>query len=155
MKKIIALAVLFVFVFTNTVWATGACVFASIETYGSSTKNQKKSIDFTCTSDASGIAAFSFVPATYGVKGWYLYNVTTDPDGTSAPTADYDITCLATGENVCGTLLGDRSATARQTVSISPATLGFHITDGTIAFTFANITSNPGIFVMTLRFAEN
>jgi hypothetical protein len=153
MRSLILVALFCVLLATN-VYATGACVYTSTDT-DTAGREIRRMITFTCTSDAGGIAAYSFNPKTYGVKGWFLYNITTDPDGTSAPTNLYDITLLATGEDIAGGLLIDRSATLRQTVTIAPTTLGYHMIDGIIVFTFANITSNPGIFTLRLRCTTN
>ena len=155
MKKIFAALIILLVIGCGQVWATGACVHTSTDTITVLNENQRKVVTLTCTSDGSGIAAYTFTPATFGVRGWYLYAVSTDPDGTSAPTNSYDITCLRGGEDICGTLLGDRSSTLTQTVAMAPTTLGYHMADSAIAFTFANITSNPGIFVMKLYWTTN
>jgi hypothetical protein len=138
----------------SEVFATGSCVKTNVEDGYMDGAHQRRYITLTCTGDGT-IGAYSFNPAAQGVRFWYLYNITTDPDGTSAPTVDYDITLLATGEDIAGGLLADRSATARQTVAICPTTLGYHMNDGTIAITFANQTASPSIIVMTLRFTKN
>jgi len=114
---------------------------------------ERRYVALTCTGDGS-ITAYSFDPAAFGVRGWYLYNVTTDP-GSSAPTAAYDITLVIAGEDIAGGLLADRSATATQTVLMAPTTLGYHMTDTAFAITFANQTANPSTIVMKLRFTNN
>lgn len=155
MRKAAAAIIILLF-WVTLAGATGSCVFTSMEKIQIDAKTQRIYVTHTCTSDGSGIAAYTFAPSTYGVtKGWYWYNITTDPDGTSAPTDSYDITALVTGEDVAGGLLADRSSTLRQTVSIAPPTLNYYMVDGSIVFTFANITSNPGVFVMTNRFSSN
>lgn len=154
MKKGLLVGLVLV-LWATMVHATGSCVLTSVEKVQIDSRAQRVYVTHTCTSDAGGIAAYTFNPVTYGVRGWYWYNITTDPDGTSAPTNLYDITALVSGEDVAGSLLGDRSSTARQTVVIAPTTLGYHMADGNIVFAFTNITSNPGIFVMTNRFTSN
>lgn len=157
MKKLLSSLIIIVAVLlAGQVWATGACVqTGNTETIRVNGEPVRKVITFTCTSDGSGIAAYTFTPATFGVRGWYLYAVSTDPDGTSAPTNSYDITFVRGGEDIAGSLLIDRSSTLTQTVAIAPTTLGYHMADGAIAFTFANITSNPGIFVMKTYWTAN
>jgi len=151
MKKVL-LALAFVVLVASSVMAAGSCVVTSSELVYGNNSIQKKIVKLTCTGDGS-IAAYSFNPGTFGVRGWYLYSVTTDPG--TAPTADYDITLLVNGEDIAGSLLIDRSATLTQTVAIAPTTLGFHLADEAIAITFANNTANPSVIVMTLKFTDN
>jgi hypothetical protein len=149
MKRIflVLIAVLFM---AATSYAAGSCVQTNWSGPGI---KDRKIIELTCTGDGS-IAAYSFNPWTFGVVGWYLYSVTTDP-GSPAPTADYDITLLVNGEDIAGSLLLDRSATLTQTVVIAPTTLGYYLAKDTIAITFANNTANPSTIVLTLRFVAN
>jgi len=151
MKKVL-LALAFVVLMASSVWAAGSCVVKSNELVYGTNSIQKKIVKLTCTGDGS-IAAYSFDPGAFGVRGWYLYSVTTDPG--TAPTADYDITLLVNGEDIAGSLLIDRSATLTQTVAIAPTTLGFHLADEAIAITFANNTANPSVIVLTLKFTDN
>jgi len=152
MKRILFLAVAFVLLACQITLAAGSCVRTSTETVNVLNSGQRKIITLTCTGDGT-IAAYSFNPVTYGVRGWYLYNVTTNPG--TAPTADYDITLMVDSEDVAGGLLANRSATATQTVQISPATLGYHMADATMAITFADETASPSVIVMKLRFTAN
>jgi hypothetical protein len=110
-------------------------------------------VTLTCTGDGS-ITAFSFAPATYDVKGWFLYTVTTDP-GSSAPTDLYDITLVVNGEDVAGGLLADRSTSATQTRIMTYPTIGYPIMNETMAITFADNTANPSTIVLKLNFVEN
>ena len=151
MKKVL-LALAFVVLMASSVMAAGSCVLKSSELVYGNNSIQKKIVKLTCTGDGS-ITAYSFDPGTFGVRGWYLYSVTTDPG--TAPTADYDITLLVNGEDIAGGLLGDRSATATQTVAIAPTTLGYPILDEAIAITFANNSANPSVIVLTLKFTNN
>lgn len=132
--------------------AAGSCVVTAQEKVAIDGKQQRTYLTLTCTGDGS-ISAFSLVPNTYGIRGWYLYNVTTDPG--TAPTADYDITLVVAGEDVAGGRLADRSATDTQTVAISDSTRGYHMMDGTMVLTFANNSANPSVIVVTLRFTSN
>jgi hypothetical protein len=152
MKRIV-LAISFVLLACQIVWAAGSCIPTQTESVNINGKITRKYIELTCTGDGS-IAAYNFSPSTYGVKGWYLYSITTNP-GTAAPTADYDITLMVNGEDIAGGLLADRSATATQTVLIAPTTLGYHMAGDTIAITFANQTANPSTISIKLRFSEN
>ena len=153
MKKVLAgFIVVLVLGFMGEVFAAGSCVKSTVEKVNvANGKAFRQYITLTCTGDGT-IAAYSFVPSTEGVKGWYLYNVTTDPDGTSAPTADYDITLVVGGEDIAGGKLANRSDTATQTVAIAPTTQGYYMADGTMVITFANETASPSIIVMKLRF---
>ena len=154
MKKLVSVLVFVGLIFiTSMAQAAGSCVLTSTENVTIQNQTHRKYITLTCTGDGS-IGAYSFVPSTTGVKGWYLYNITTDP-GASAPTADYDITLMVDGEDIAGGLLANRSTSATQTVVLAPTTLGYHMADGTMLITFANQTANPSTIVMTLRFTTN
>jgi hypothetical protein len=153
MKKAIMLVVLILWLMVNTLcYGANGCSVTNKEQV-SVPGGQRYFYTLICTGDGS-ITPFSFDPDTYGVKGWYLYNITTDP-GTSAPTAAYDITLMVDGEDVAGGLLADRSTSATQTVQLSPTTLGYHMVDRIMDVTFADETANPSTIVMTLRFTSN
>ena len=148
MKKIFLVIILLIFI-TTSAWGAGSCVLTSSDMV----KPDRKEFVLTCTGDGT-IAAYTLTPAEWGLKGWFLYSVTTDP-GTSAPTADYDITLVVNGEDVSGGLLEDRSATATETVVICPITKGWHIAGDAMAVTFANEIANPSTIVVTLRYVNN
>lgn len=153
MKKLF-LVVASILVTASFAWGAGSCVPSSTETIDVlSGKEKRKVVTLTCTGDGS-IAAYSFSPITYGVQGWYLYHVKTNP-GTSAPTDEYDITLMVDGEDIAGGLLADRSATATQTVLIAPATRGYEMLTETMAITFTNNAANPSVIVLTLKFTSN
>ena len=161
MRKISLFIMVFLMI-ASEAWSAGSCVITSntrvpIPTIAEANDVQRQYVVLTCTGDSSNgsITAYSFVPATFGVKGWYLYNVTTDPDGSHAPTADYDITLLVGGEDIAGSLLLDRSTSATQTVAIAPTTQGYPMADGTMAITFENQNAASAVVVMTLRFTTN
>jgi hypothetical protein len=151
MKKVL-LALAFVVLVASSVMAAGSCVVTSSGLIYGTSSIQKKLVKLTCTGDGS-ITAYSFDPGTFGVRGWYLYSVTTDPG--TAPTNAYDITLVVNGEDIAGGLLADRSSTATQTVAIAPTTIGYTIMDEIMAITFANNTDNPSVIVMTLKFTDN
>lgn len=154
MKRIfLTLAILLMW--TGYAFGAGSCVFTSKQAfYGDTGKVEKVIVRLTCTGDGS-ITAYSFDAKTFDVLGFYLYSVTTDP-GTSAPTADYDITLVVDSEDIAGGLLADRSTSATQTKVICPTNIGYHIMDSNdIAITFANETANPSTIVMDLEFVKN
>jgi hypothetical protein len=154
MKKILQGFVLFMLLAVcSQAFAAGSCTVTGNETVEINGTKQRKYIELTCTGDGS-ITAFNFSPATYGVRGWYLYNVTTNP-GTSAPTDNYDITLVSDGEDIAGGSLANRSTSVTQTVQLSPATLGYHMADEIMAVTIANNTANPSTIVLTFRFTSN
>jgi P pilus assembly chaperone PapD len=153
MKRLIGIIAVILILVASQVFAAGSCVVSSTEKVVIDSKTQRVYVTLTCTGDGT-IAAYSFNPVTFGVRGWYLYNVTTNP-GASAPTDNYDITLVSDSEDIAGGLLADRSTSATQTVAIAPTTLGYHMSDGIIAITFANETANPSTIVMTLRFSSN
>jgi hypothetical protein len=138
----------------GSVMAAGSCIqYGEIVDVPIQGNVQRKYITFDCTGDGT-IAAYSFNPKTFGVWGWYLYNVTTNP-GSSAPTAAYDITLVVDGETISGTLLNDRSATLTQTVAIAPTTIGYFMMDDVMTINFADQTANPSTIRMKLRFITN
>lgn len=141
------------FVYSGVAYAAGSCTRTSKELIQVEGRTQRIYITLTCTGDGS-IAAYSFDPTAEGVRGMYLYNVTTNP-GTAAPTNLYDITLVTEGEDIAGTLLNNRSDTATETVAIAPTTKGYHMTDQAISITFANEAANPSTIVMKLRFTVN
>jgi hypothetical protein len=148
MKKILLSIILLAF-FASSAWGAGSCVLTSTDM----AKPDRKDFVLTCTGDGT-IAAYTLTPAEWGLKGWFLYSVTTDP-GTSAPTAAYDITLVVNGEDVAGGLLADRSATATETVVICPTTKSWHIAGDAMAVTFADETANPSTVVVRLRYINN
>jgi hypothetical protein len=154
MKKIFV-AMMMLFIWTSYAFGAGSCVFTSKQAfYGESGNIDKVIVRLTCTGDGS-ITAYSFDAKTFDVLGFYLYSVTTDP-GTSAPTDNYDITLVVSGEDVSGGLLADRSTSATQTKIICPENIGYHIMDNNdVAITFANNTANPSTIVMDLEFVKN
>lgn len=149
MKRILWVAIALMF-YASTSFAAGSCIRTNTAQPG---VKDRKIIELTCTGDGT-IAAYTVNPAEFNMVGWYLYSVTTDP-GTSAPTADYDITLMVNGEDITGSLLLNRSASATQTVIIAPSTLGYHLAKDPIVITFANETANPSTIVLTLRFIAN
>lgn len=153
MKRFLCLLLLILLAAPALAEAAGSCALTSVESITIDTRTQRKFITLTCTGDGT-ITAYSLNPITHGIRGWYLYNVTTNP-GSSAPTAAYDITLLVDSEDVAGGKLADRSASATQTVLIADSTIGYFMMDGTMAITFANETANPSTIVMVLRFTSN
>jgi len=154
MKKLLSVVIIMGLCFlTSIAWSAGSCALTSTENITINNVIQRKYITLTCTGDGS-IAAYSFSPSARGVRGWYLYSITTDP-GTPAPTDNYDITLVVAGEDVAGGLLANRSTSATQTVQISPTTLGYQMMDEVMAITFANNAANPSTVVMKLRFTIN
>ena len=152
MKKILV-AMMMLFLWTSYAFGAGSCVFTSKQAFMGDAGIDKVIVRLTCTGDGS-ITAYSFDSKTFDVLGFYLYSVTTDPG--TAPTADYDITLVVSGEDIAGGLLADRSATATQTKVICPTNLGYHIMDNNdMAITFANNTANPSVIVMDLEFVKN
>ena len=154
MKRIL-LAISIVILYASSAFGAGSCVYTSKQAFfGDTGKVDKVIVKLTCTGDGS-ITAYSFDAKTFDVLGFYLYSVTTDP-GSSAPTDNYDITLVASGEDIAGGLLADRSTSATQTKVICPANIGYHIMDSEdIAITFANNTANPSTIVIDLEFVKN
>lgn len=135
MKKILA-AFICVLLCAGLVYGAGTCV-ETVSTY----KDGDFMLTWTCTGDASD----GTLPATTSnfrgnnIDG-YIYQVVTDP-GTTAPTASYDITITdASGADIMGGVLADRSATAsEQAVPKIGALYGPRRVNGTMTL---NVTNN-------------
>jgi len=66
------------------------------------------------TSGANGDANLFTCPTDLDITGW-IHEIETDPDGTTVPTASYDITLLnANGRDVAGGALANRSNSATE-----------------------------------------
>jgi len=105
MKKVF-LAIAFVLMTVSMGWCAESCVQA-LQAGG-----EINVLQMTWTTDSSG--NFTATDTAYPIEG-YLMLVETDPDGTAAPTAAYDITLKNTnGVDVMGGALSDRSATATE-----------------------------------------
>lgn len=117
---------------------------------GSGKAIQKISVSW--TSDASGNA-----DQTINLFG-YLLKAVTDPDGTDAPTDNYDITLVQNGIDMAGGVLSDRD-TANNEVAYGIAKNGTDIASappflvGDHTFTVAN-AGNAKSGLCVLYFAE-
>ena len=72
------------------------------------------------TADTDGSFSETDITDASVYRGWYISHITTVPDGTVAPTANYDIVIgTATGlSDVTGGALADRSATDAERVAL-------------------------------------
>lgn len=135
MKKILA-GFICVLLCAGLVWGAGTCV-ETVSTY----KDGDFMLTWTCTGDASD---GTFPATTSNFRGnnidGYVYMVVTDP-GTPSPTASYDITITdASGVDIMGGELADRSATAsEQVVPKIDGLYGARRVNGTITL---NVTNN-------------
>lgn len=88
-----------------------------------------EAITISWTADGSGNYTESF-----GLNG-QVVKVVTNPDGSSAPSADYDVTVIdGDGVDVLNGDLGDRHTSTSE--SVVPDPLAYHI--GDVTFTVAN-----------------
>jgi hypothetical protein len=73
-------------------------------------------VAWTSSADTNGGADLFTCVTDIDITGW-IHEIETDPDGTTAPTAAYDITLInANGRDVAGGALANRSATATEIV---------------------------------------
>lgn len=85
-------------------------VTVSKEVIGGNPVKTVQKVSVSWTSDASGNA-----DTTLNLFG-YLLKAVTDPDGTAAPTDNYDITIVQNGVDMAGGVLADRSTSNNQVV---------------------------------------
>ena len=91
-KGILALSAILLLLAVNS-WAAGT-INQSIDTQFLEKSKVALVVTFTCTADASDgsfPATATSTDITNAIKGYYLYKLITNP-GTTAPTANYDIT---------------------------------------------------------------
>jgi len=100
----------------------------AITPFGGGDEVLELTIDWTATTggaSTTSTADIDFMTQTVSevIKGRYLVEVQTVPDGTTAPTASYDVAINdANGEDIMDGGLADRSATAAE--SVFPASDG-------------------------------
>lgn len=101
--------------------------------------------------DAGTIPNVTITPATYGIEGWYLYSVETNP-GSTAPTDNYDITILdADGKDLCGSLCLNRDVTNTELVLAGLGGFGFPVVRGPLTLVLAGnvVESSTGTIIIT------
>lgn len=137
MKKIL-LACLMVLLWSSVVMAAGS---ACVVTYDNSVP--MSSVTFTCTGDdANGTFPNT---TTVPIRGWIIL-AETNP-GSTGPTNAYDIVLnTASGVDVMGGSMGDRSSTA--TERAVPAVSGW--IDGTLTQVVTNASVNSATFTNTI-----
>lgn len=116
---------------------------------------QRTVVTLTCTADASAATfpSFTLNPATYGITGWYLYSVETNP-GTTAPTDDYDIAITdADGFDVAGGLLANRDTANTEKVYLG--SVGYPVIDGSWTLAITGNSINSAVIVIRLTFTAN
>lgn len=120
---------------------------------------KKRAITITWTADDgtpdAAVSSITIDPATYGIRGWYWYQTETDP-GATAPTAAYDIAVTdASGVDVSGGLLANRSATDSERVNMGIQANGFPVIRDTWTWALTNNTDNNATGTCTLIFVED
>lgn len=155
MKKIFGLVFICFLLLCSRVWGvTGTCVdnFAN-GVYPSQNNGDTFQIVFTWLGNSAG----GLVPTTANsiFVNAYVKKVVTDPG--TAPAADYDITLIdsATGLDMMGAKLADRSATATQcvrpydTITTTYPEEGIWV-QGTLTLTITNQTENSATGTVTI-----
>ena len=116
-------------------------------------KVSRKVITIAWTGAAAGgaIDAITVNAQTYGIEGWYLYSVETNP-GTTAPTDDYDIVINdADGLDIAGGLLANRDSSVTEMVNLRAAATGYPMVRGnlSVAISGNSVNSATGTIIMT------
>jgi hypothetical protein len=115
-------------------------------------KGERKVITITWagSADDGSMPAVTVSATTYGIKGWYLYTVETNP-GSGPPTASYDIVINdADGVDIAGGKLANRHTTTTELVNIGTATHGYPLVRGnlSVVLTGNSQTSATGTIIM-------
>jgi hypothetical protein len=156
MKRLIAVMLVGLFmVCPSLVFAAGTVTASTPVKITVLGQTQRIIVTLTATADASNgsFPTFAFVPKTYGVEGWYLYSVETNP-GTTGPTDNYDITIVDADEvDVAGSLLLNRDTSTSEIVYLG--SVGYPIASGTWTWTMTNNSVNSAVVVAKLVFVAN
>jgi len=167
MKRLLILPLLICLLFAgaNLAHATaGSAVLTSNTPISIDNRIQRVivAITFTADSGTAAIPSYTLSPtaaaylayqSTYGIKGWYLYKVETDP-GSPGPTNaawDLDITD-ALGFLVSRNLLDNLSSTATQETIF---TSGFPMIENTWTISIGDNAVNSATVVVYLTFVAN
>ncbi len=138
MKKLITALLFACLLIASTVWAAGTCP----QTFEPIASNVYL-LTYTCTAD-SGDNSYPETDSKVAVDG-YVFLVITDPDGTTAPTDQYDITLKdSNGVDIMGGEITNRSDTdSEQAVPKIDAVYGSRWIDGiaTLAITGNSVAS--------------
>lgn len=132
MKRFLTGLILTLFLWGSAL-AAGTITQSDVEVY-----LDTRVLTFTCTADAS---AHTFpVTASDGDLDGYVFLVVTDPDGTTAPTDNYDITLTdANSVDVMGGELSNRdTANSEQAVPLIDAVFGSRFVKGPLTITITN-----------------
>ena len=137
-----------------TVFATGTATVGAPIKVNVQGQTQRIVIPVTFTADSSATeATVTLNPTTYGITGWYLYQVQTVP-GTPGPTNgawDLDITD-ARSEVISRNLIDDRSSTLPQTVFFNS---GYPMIVNTWTLSIGDNAVNSAVVVVYLTFVSN
>jgi len=156
MKKLI-LALFLVLLFVTSVTAAGSVDISSVSNVSVHNVIWRKIITISWVADSADgtVPSASIVANTYGIEGWYLYSVETNP-GAIAPTDNYDIVINdANDYDICGGLLANRNTINTELVNIGNATHGFPIVLGDLIFVLTNNVVNSATSVLILTFVAN
>jgi len=116
----------------------------------------RKVLTIAWTGAAAGgaIDAITINPVTYGLEGWFLYSVETNP-GTTAPTDNYDIAITdADGFDIAGGLLADRDQTNTEMVNLRVAAAGYPMVRGNLSVAITNNSVNSATGTIILAFVK-
>jgi hypothetical protein len=155
MKKL-AYAIAMILLFSVYAWAAdvGTVTTSYSPVYSSEGNTNMATLSFAWTTTSAGAASTTTSTSdTDLIAGKYVTLVVTDPDGTSAPTDDYDITIKDTnGVDIVGGALANRdTANTEQTMPAILTGLYFPRPVAT-ALTFAVAAAGSGKSGITLMY---
>lgn len=145
MKKIsLILIILAVLVIPCLLLATGTATQTYTQIYSSEGTTNLSTLTFAWTSDVSGdVSATTSTTITDQIAGKYVVMAVTDPDGTDAPDANYDITILDanSGDIMGGVLLNRSSNSTEQATPYIGALYSKRPVNGAVILTVASAGS--------------
>ena len=154
MKKLL-LALLLVLALASSSYAVGTASVTGYDVIQVVAQKSRVVLTITWVDDNAG-TTLAINPATYGIQGWYLYSVETNPSNATAPTDNYDITLVdADGVDLAGGTLMNRDTATTEIVNIGTSSTGFPVIRGTFTFTLSGNAVVGGAGTCILTFLAN
>ena len=154
MKRLL-LALLMILVMATSSWAVGTASVTNVEKVKVLNEQSRVVLTITWVDDNAG-TTLAINSATYGITGWYLYSVETNPSNVTAPTDNYDITLVdADGVDLAGGTLMNRDTATTELVNVGTSSIGFPVIRGTFTFTLSGNAVVGGTGTCILTFIAN
>ena len=153
MKKLLV-AILLSLVISTQAFATGTATVSATQRIAVTGQQNRVILTISWTDDNAG-TTLAIDPATYGITGWYLYSVETNP-GAGPPTDNYDLTLVdADGVDLFGGKCLNRDTTTSELVNIGTASHGYPMLRGSVTFTIAVGTAGASSGTVIMIFVAN